>query len=292
MNTPTNPLIKNIELIEYITECGELRSALSDFFVKTKNCAITVLFDETGKPLALLLTEVAANTEILYLSSVNDDAKSKQVLIDYLKKSVPTHSSVIWRLTDSDANKELALANKFKCRYTVNLFRSVGSGDERLIKILDDNKKFYNFMLKYGYTVKNFNELSDDELSQIKNNPDNEFDTGLHAKELIEDTVGGFSKTLSFAAIKEGKVVSYNIVRHPDDKHIIFEIINVAVSYRNKGVFILPFYASLNEMNNADLESGSFAIYEINTPALNVVTKRFSQLITLRTIQHNYIYNA
>lgn len=290
MTDSTRLSVKNIELIEYLFKCNELRSALSDFLLKTRNCTITVLTDDTDSTLALLLTEVKTGTEILFLSSVGNDIKLKQLLIDYLKKNLPPRSSITWRIADNDINRDLAPANDFKCIYTVNLFRTVGSGDGRLIKVLNENAKLYNYMLKFGYEVKSFDELTENEISQIKNNPDNEFDSELHAGAFIEDSIGGFSKAFSFAAVRDGKVVAYNIVRCPDSKHFIFEIINVATSYRSKGVFILPFYAFLKTANEAGLESGSFAIYEVNTPALSIVTKRFSQLITSHGLQHNYVY--
>lgn len=282
--------IVNLKLIEYLNEFRSLRTPLSDFFVKTRKCTLTGLKGEDGLAKVLLITEVKHNTEILFLSSVNDDVALKQILLDHLIESLTSQTAIIWRIPDTDSNKEIAINNRFICTKTVNLYRSVGSGDERLIKILSDNDKIYNYMFRFGYQVKTFNELSEDELYQINSNPDNEFVNGLHPESFTSDITGGFKNNFSFAATKNGKVAAYNIVRCPDGRHCVFEIICVGKSYSKKGVFILPFLSSLRAMNEAGIEGASFAIYETNRASLNVINKRFSQLITSHTIQHNYIY--
>ena len=294
MSDDRNFTIIRLDLLKYLEDFEKLRTALSDFFVKTRDCTLFGLYDESMNASALLVSEYKSecDIEILFLASEDDSIESKKYLICYLTDHLPACGTITWRIPDTDSNKEIAAEFDFTCEYTVNLFRSVGAKDARLIETFKENEKLLNYMMKFGYKTVNFDELTEDELLQIRTNPDGEFESSLHPEVLMADTVGGFSPKFSFASVRGGKVAAYTIIRCPDGKHCIFEIICVAKSFRCKGVFILPFLYTLKTMDEYGIESGSFAIYEVNRPALQIVEKRFSQLIVSHTIQHNYVYTG
>ncbi|MDO5444930.1 MAG: hypothetical protein Q4F31_04845 [Eubacteriales bacterium] len=281
---------KTISLPDYLTKYSDLRTSLSDFYVKTRNCKIIGIADEAISGKGFLLADMGAVTEVLFIAAENDNASVKKALLNYLKGKLPAGSTIQWRIVDNPVNETLALEYGFRCGNTLNIFHSVDRDNEQADKILQDYDKLYTFMERRGYRTVSFDELSEDELLQIRNNPDGEFDSYLRPGALMDDKLGGFSGKLSSASIRDGKVAAYTIIRNSDGNVCIFEIICVAESERKNGTFILPFLRSFREMKDSGAKSALFAVYDTNSEMLKIVKKRFSGLIASQSIQHNMVY--
>ena len=279
-----------LSLMDYLTKYGSFRTALSDFYIKTRNCKIIGVDDAQNVAVGLLLAEQGAVTEILILAAQNDEVKIKTALLDRLKELLPSYSELRWRIVNHPQNEELALAYGFRTGSVLNIFHTVGSDNERAEATLREYEKLYAKMEATGFRTVSFAQLSENELAQIRDNPDGEFDSSLCPESLMVSGMGGLSPQMSFAAMKDGRVVAYSIIRSPDEKSYIFEIICVAKSERGNGIFILPFFRSLREIMASAAASATFAIYESNQIMLEILEKRFSQLIVSRTVQKNMVY--
>ena len=285
-------MTKEINLFEYLTAFSALRTNLSDFYLKTKPCRIFGSFDQEENARGLLLTESAAVPEILFLTAEKNDPAVKKELIDGLAAALPKGTPLRYRIQSQSGDRALAEECGFREESILNLFRTVGAGDERLHETFREYEKMTRFLEKRGYETVSFDRLSEEARREIAENPDGVFDDGLHPGVLMEEIRGTVSETLSFATLKDGKVAAYTIVRCPDGKNVIFEIICVAEPEKKSGVFILPFLCSLHKMEETGADKAFFAIYEQNKEALPLVRKRFSRLIVSESVQWNMIRNC
>lgn len=279
-----------ISIPEYLTRFSDLRTNLSDFYVKTRNCRIIGAAGEEKNGKGFLLAEQGSLTEVLFITAEGEDPSVKKALLDHLTGTLPSGSKIQWRIIDNPGNEKIAAEYGFREEETVNIFHTVGADNETAAKTLREYEKLFVLKESLGYRTISFKKLSEGELSQIRNNPDGEFDSSLHPERLMDDISGGFSPEMSFASVKDGKVIAYTIVRNPLGKSCIFELICVAESERKNGLFILPFYRSLREIIASGAESAIFAVYENNSHMLKLVRKWFSQLIASHTIQHNMVF--
>ena len=271
--------ISEISIFEYLTGFRSLSTPLSDFYLKTKRCRI--FGEEHGR--GLLLYE----KEILFLAAEKNDPAVKTAMLDYLRSTLPAGETIRWRIQENSGEKSFAESYGFRVENIVNLFRTVGAGDERVEQFFRDNEKLVHYIEKRGYLTRSFDELTEAQLSEIRDNPEGKFESGLHPEVLMQDLVGGFSGKMSSAALRDGKVAAYVIVRSPDTKHCIFEIICVAEPERRSGVFILPFIRSLKAMDDFGAESVFFAVFENNTEAIKIVRRKFGSLIVSQKVQFN-----
>lgn len=279
-----------IGLPDYLTKFGDLRTPLSDFYIKSKNCRILGACDDEGNAKGLLVEEIASVYEILFLAAENEDAAVKKALLDSLIKKIPAGMQVRWRISSSPENEKLAAGIGFLKESMLNIFRTIGFHDEKIAEVYKKNRRLYEFMEKRGYRTVCFDELTEEELMQIKKNPDKEFEASLHPERMMNGGAGSADGKLSFASIKDGKVAAYDIIRYPGGKQCIFEIVCVAASKRNSGVFILPVAASFEAMRICGAESVLFAVYEKNQKMLDLLKKQYAQYIRLQSVQHNFIY--
>ena len=282
--------VTEINILDYLKDFSGFRTPLSDFYIKTKRCRILGIYDENKVGKGFLLAEPGEVTEILFVAAENEDPSIKRKLLGRLARSLPSKSEMRWRILENSKDESFAAEFGFRPDKTVHLFRTVGPEDEHAEETIRKYEKLYSFVENHGYRAVSFNELTKAELRQIRNNPDKEFDSYLRPGVLMDDTAGGFSADMSFAALKDGKVAAYTIVRSPDGKSCIFEIICVAKSERNSGVFILPFLSSLKAIIASGAEVALFAIYDNNSKTLDMVKKRFGQLISSDSVQHNMRY--
>lgn len=284
-------MIRKINLFEYLTDTAALRTALSDYYIKTSGCDILASFNESREAEGLLLYTDGHVFEVLFINTLHDDRDDviKTELIEELCKA-SAGNPVRWRMSGSEKerNTGLAIALGFEHESTLRLFKADRSCVKAAEAVMKEQSRLYAFMEKHGYEAKSFSELSDRELSYIKEDPDNEFAAYLHPAELLEMKAGGFSPELSFAALYKGKVCAYTMVRMPDRRHCIFEMICVARSKRKTGVYILPFMKTLSALIDSSADSVNFAVYESNTDSLKVVEKHFKTLIKEENLQHNY----
>lgn len=283
--TEMNIHTEEISIPEYLIKFSKLRTALSDFYVKTRSCRIIGAAGDEKK--GFLLAEQRSDTEILFITAEDEDPSVKKALLDHLTGLLPSGSTIRWRIIDNPGNEKAAAAYGFQDKETVNIFRTVSADNETAVKTLREYEKLYVLKESLGYRTVSFEKLSEGELSQIRNNSDGEFDPSLHPERLMDDISGGFSPKMSFASVKDGKVIAYTGVRDPLGKSCIFELICVAESERKNGLFILPFYRSLREIIASGAESALFSVYESNSHMMTLVRKWFSQLIASHSIQHN-----
>lgn len=282
--------VSEINILDYLKDFSSFRTPLSDFYIKSKRCRILGIYDENKVGKGFLLAEPGEPTEILFLAAENEDTSIKRKLLGRMARTLPSKSEIRWRLLENSKDEAFAAEFGFRHDKTVHLFRTVGPEDEHAEELIRKYEKLYSFVENHGYHAVSFNELTKAELRQIRNNPDREFDSYLRPGVLMDDAAGGFSAELSFAAVKDGKVAAYTIIRRPDAKSCIFEIICVAKSERNSGVFILPFLSSLKTIKSSGAEVALFAIYDNNSKTLDMVKKRFGLLISSDSVQHNMIY--
>ena len=211
-----------ISIPDYLIRFSDLRTALSDFYVKTRNCRILGAVSEGKNGKGFLLASQESVTEILFITAEDDDPSVKNALLDHLAGTLPSGSRIRWRIIDSPENETVAEEYGFRKEETVNIFRTVGSDHETAERTLLEYEKLFVLRESLGYRTLSFEKLSKEELSQIRNNPDGEFDPSLHPERLMDDISGGFSPEMSFAAVKDGKVIAYTIVRNSIGKSCIF----------------------------------------------------------------------
>lgn len=281
--------VSEISIFEYLTGCAGLRTALSDFYVKTRKCFILGARGGDRGYAGFMIAEPGSITEILFIIAEGEDSEIKKALLDGFKGRSPAGTGIRWRIANSAENEQIAAEYGFMPEGTLNIFRTVGPDDEQLKALLTEYGRLYVAMESMGYRTVSFGELSQDELRQIRENPDGEFDDSLNPGALMGDTAGGFSSKLSFASVRDGKVAAYSIIRDAGGKSCIFEIVCVAQSLRRQGLFILPFYSSFRAIVESGKQSAVFAVYEHNAPMMKLLEERIGGLIRSRTVQHNMI---
>lgn len=283
-------MIKNINVLEYVLQFESLRSPLSDYYMRSGKYAALGYFSKENEAAGVMVYNIDSIFEIIYLKAKNDDDGIKRQLISELFKKAHSASGIRWRLLEGDSNASLANSLGFYCESVLNIFhveRQKGIGE--VWEILQKNEKLYAILEKRGFEAKRFDELTKDELHQIRDNPDDEFESYFHPDQLMDNHCGVFSEEFSTAAVISGKVAAYSIVKKPDGKHCVFEVINVARSKRKTGAFIIAFLKPLRAMFDSDIEDCSFAIYENNREMLNMFKANFGKIVTSQTVQRNLI---
>lgn len=283
-------VINEIGIWEYLTEFSEHRTPLSDFYIKTKDCRIIAAFDETNHGVGFLLTEQRAATEILFLASVQNEGDIKRQMLDYLVRLLPSGCGIQWSIIGHPDDEQLALDYGFRVESTLHLFRTVRYSEDLEHSFLQRLYRLSDSVEKRGYRTVCLSELTKEQKEQICKDPDGEFAPELHPELLIDDRVGGISERLSTAALKDGKVAAYSIIRSPAKSRCIFEILCVAKGKRKNGVVILPIVRSIREMLADGYDSMTFAVHEQNREMLPVIERNFSQAIESRKIQKNMMF--
>lgn len=277
----------DLSVPDYVIKLSGLRSALSDFYVKSGNVCILGLFDETNTGKGFCLTRPGKTVELLLLAVENDDPILKKELLIRLMHRLSAGTELSWRILDHPEDEKLAASCGFRPMAALNIFRTVGADDGRADEAIVKFRPLYESMEKRGYRTVCFEDLTEYELRQILENPDGEFDDSLCPEAIINNPAGGFSARMSFASVKNGKVSAYSVIRCPDAHSCVFEIICVAASERGRGQFVLPFYRSLREMKDAGVRAVCFAVYEENSRMLELARKKLSRVVVSKTVQHN-----
>ncbi len=286
-------MIKELNIFEYLKDLEELRTPLSDFYITTKECEIWGAYTE-NKCVGFLLCERRAVCEILVLCANGDDEKVKNELLDEFLASLPHQTAVRWRITENQTiqndHRQLAERRGFNKESVLHVFHGDASVAPALAVLNARYTPVCARMEKYGYTTKPFAELTNDELHQIVDNPDGEFENYLQSGENVAGINGKLDKQCSFATVQGGKVFAYTIVVAPDEKKCIIENTAVARSAKKGGTYVLPFLATMNAMGRSNYQAYSFAIYETNSDALPLIKKHFSSLFTSEILQQNYFF--
>lgn len=280
--------VSEIGLFDCLTAFEAWRSPLADFYLKTKNCLVLGARGEGGAARGLLLAERGEETELLFLAG--EDGSVKKTLVEHLMGLMPPGGLLRWR-TEADSGDE-ALARECGFRYesTLHVFRSVSAEDPALTEVLAEYEPLCAEMESRGYVTESFARLRPEELDQIRCNAGDEYAPELHPERLMDDTAGGFAPELSFAAVKDGRVAAYTIVRAPGAKRCVFEIVCAAKSQRGTGAYLLPVLASIRAMRDRGVETAVNAVYESNGKPMTMLTKRFARLIRSRSVRRHYVY--
>lgn len=278
-----------VSIPEYLTVFSNLRTPLSDFYVKTGRCKILGISGRNTAARAFLLAEQKDITELLFITADHGAPALKKSLLDHLKMQLPSGSAIRWRIQDNAADEELALEYGFSPESVVNIFHSLELQDPHTEEQLRKYEKLYLAKERFGYHTVSFAELSAGALCQITDDSDGEFEKAFSPKSFLCSSASGFSPELSFATLKGGKVVAYSMIRRPDSAACIFEIICVAKSKRMLGLFVLPFYASFRAIKDTDAKKVLFSVYENNSQMMKLVRKHLSPLVASKKCQHNMI---
>ncbi len=285
-------MVREIDLFEYLKDFGALRTALSDYYIKTKDCRIFGAY-ENGIGTGFLLCEERRTREILFLCAENGNAEIKSCLLRAFLDTLLPGAAVRWRIVnDTDnANTALAVRYGFSPESVLHIFRYT-SDASAVQGVIDTYAPLSNRMEARGYVAKPFEQLTEDELYQIRDNPDGEFEACLESGKHIRGATGRLDEKCSFAAVKDGKVIAYTVVVAHGEQRCIVENVSVARSARGGGAFLLPFLRMLGAIIKRNYATISFAIYETNAAMLPMMRKHFSALITAETVQHSYVLTS
>ncbi len=285
-------MVREIDLFEYLKDFEALRTALSDYYIKTKDCRIFGAY-ENGPGVGFLLCEERRTREILFLCAENDDTEIKGRLLRAFLDTLPAGTAVRWRIVNDtgNASTSLAVSCGFAAERILHVFRYT-SDATAVQSVIDTYSPLSDRMEARGYVAKPFEQLTENELCQIRDNPDGEFEACLESGKHIRGVTGRLDEKCSFAAVKDGKVIAYTVVVAHGEKHCIVENVSVARSARRGGTFLLPFLRMLGAIIQRNYATISFAIYETNTAMLPMMRKHFSALITAETVQHSYVLTS
>ena len=279
-------IISTINFFEYFGCNDDLKSSLSDYYVKNNDCRILLATNDSGEQVGLLLYEEKTVVEILYVKA--KDGFCKKELLKHLIDL--TDKMIRYRIVSNEEDEKIALDCGFFCESSLNIYHSFDWNHPGTPGFFEKYNKLYLFAIKRNCTVKSFAELNEDELRQIRDNPDDEFVSELQPGKFLGNNFNDLSKRVSTAVIKNGKVAAYSLVRCVGNK-CIFEILCVAKSHRRTTVIAPAFIRSLREIYNEGLTRITYAVYQKNTEMIKVLENNMKETIESVTVQHNMIYN-
>lgn len=288
-------MIREINLFEYLKDFESLRTELSDYYIRTKNCRILGAYEDGG--VGFLLCQESRIREVLILCAENNNIRIKDDLLRTFLDELPSGIKVRWRILNDtqNENKQIAVGRGFVMESLLHVFHYdclKPDFAEEMQDAIDKYTDLNMFMERHGYVTKPFSELTDDELHQIRDNTDGEFETYLQSGEHIRGNTGKLDEKCSFATVRDGKVFAYVIVVAYGGVRAVVENMSVARSARKGGTFLLPFIHVLGALKHSDYEAISFAIYETNADALPLMRKHFPKFLTSEMVQYNYLFTG
>ena len=282
--------IYSADILQYLTGCETLRTPLSDFYVRSKDCLILCAKREDGSTAGFLLAEGKNPCEIWFLTAEDNDSSAKRSLFDALADRQPSGTELHRRLKQGDPDEAFFTEYGFKPSCILHLFRSLSTQCDGLSDFIRDNEPLCAAAEQRGFETLSFDRLTKEQLRQISENTDGTLDGSLRPGKLMKDTAGGFSAEMSFAAVKDGHVAAYSLIRKPDARHCVFEILCAGAPYRRSGIFLLPLMRTLEAVRASGTESVFFAVYDHNSPMLTTLKNHFSHLIASHSMQNNMMY--
>ena len=286
-------MIKEINLFEYLKDFESLRTALSDFYIKTKECRIFGAY-ENGVGAGFLLCGERRVREILVLRAENGGAEIRDGLLGAFLDTLPPGTAVRWRILNDaqNENTRIAVRHGFAAADVLRIFH-FGRGNAAAARaVVGKYAPLFAFVERRGYVTKPLDQLTGDELRQIRDNPDGEFEAYLQSGEHIRGKTGRLDGKRSFAAVRDGRVFAYTVVVAHGEKNCVVENISVARSARRGGTVILPLLRTLDALLESDYGAASFAMYETNAEIMPMMKKYFSDLLTDETVQRDYVFTV
>lgn len=119
-----------------------------------------------------------------------------------------------------------------------------------------------------GYKAVPFRELTPALLDQLRCSDRSEYGNGMfHPALYLDNPDSRLSRTLSFAAVINGRLAAYSLVTMEDEKTAQFAQLSVSAAEQGHGVILLPFSASIRCFFDKGLSRACYAMYESNEPA-------------------------
>ena len=144
---------------------------------------------------------------------------------------------------------------------------------------------------RQGYTPVSFDALDEELLNQLRCSDRSEYANMFHPTLFLDDPAKKLSPDLSFAAVKDGRLVSYCLVSMADRRTAIFEQISVSAREQGQGIILLPYICSMNQFFEKELSAAFYAMYGSNRHANAFRNKVLMLFPTSQSTMENYCYN-
>ena len=151
-------------------------------------------------------------------------------------------------------------------------------------------KRLCDTLDRYGYRTVSFSEAGSDLLDQLRESPRTLYRNRFYPADYLDGRVMGLSRELSFAAIREGRLSAYSLVRTENREIAVFEQISVSAQEKGKGVILLPFVSSMNAFFRGDYKQAYYAMYASNSSAQAFRVKILHDFPAGESVLENYYF--
>ncbi|MBQ1741801.1 MAG: hypothetical protein II045_01770, partial [Oscillospiraceae bacterium] len=139
-----------------------------------------------------------------------------------------------------------------------------------------------------GCGVVSFAEADEGLLPQIRDSHSTAFRNPLDPSAFFRHPSKKLSMELSFAAVKEGRLLAYTLYSQPSRDAVVLEQMAASADARGSGAILLPLVRSVDRFFESGYAYCFFAIYEHNT-APNLIRAKLGKETSFEgKVTHNY----
>ncbi len=173
----------------------------------------------------------------------------------------------------------------------VYVFSCRRESDEPWRNFMDQKgKRLCETLERQGYRSLSFSEAGSDLLLQLRKSTQTPYGNRFRPADYLDGRASGLSWELSHAAVREGCLSAYSLVRTEDGDKVVFEQISVSAAEKGKGVILLPFASSMNAFFQGDYTKAYYAMYASNSSAQAFRTKILNFFPASESVTENYFY--
>ena len=139
-----------------------------------------------------------------------------------------------------------------------------------------------------GCDVVSFAEADEALLRQIRDSHSTAFCNPLDPSAFFRHPSKKLSRELSFAAVKEGRLLAYTLYSQPSRDAVVLEQMAASADARGSGAILLPLVRSADRFFESGYSYCLFAIYEHNTAPNRIRAKLGKEMSFEGKVTHNY----
>jgi GNAT superfamily N-acetyltransferase len=264
--------IRKASYMDYIFLFGDHRTAYSDLSAETANASggdILMAWNDSRAAGLMCVSRESGVSNILYAYTA-EEMRGKGIFSALLEYEIQ-HSPYPLKISISESREAYGIVSHVCRRYGFELQSSciIYSGrSEDFVRweeyMAGTGGKLCAMLERHGFSCVSFAEADSRLLDEIYDSGSSDFGNKLDVRVFFDNEAKKMNRNMSFAAVKDGELAAYTLVRSPDSVSAVFEHISVSHKHIGSGCILLPFAKAMESFKKYGCTRAAYAMYEDN----------------------------